>query len=84
MAYMAEFTYDLQHVAGADNVVVDCLARPLKELSLPRSTQVASVKLPSGLLATPADRDGSYGASTAAEAVVLAGPSGGKSWPGIS
>ena len=28
MAYVAEFTSDLRHVAGADNVVADCLSRP--------------------------------------------------------
>ena len=53
---------------------------------VPRSTQVACVKAPSGSLAAPVARDGSYGASTAAAAVVTAtqqgarGPSGGQSW----
>ena len=28
LAYVAEFTSDLHHVAGADNVVADCLSRP--------------------------------------------------------
>ena len=41
LAYVAEFTSDLCHVAGADNVVADCISRPPKELSLPRSTQAA-------------------------------------------
>jgi len=35
MAYVAEFMSDLRHVAGADNVVVDCLSRPPVGLSLP-------------------------------------------------
>ena len=82
MAYVAEFTSDLRHMAGADNVVVDCISRPPEELYLPRSTQVASLKAPSGSLAAPVARDGSSGASTAAAAVVPAtqrGPSGGQS-----
>ena len=47
LAYVAEFTSDLRHVAGADNVVADCLSRPPEELSLPRPTQVAGIKAPS-------------------------------------
>ena len=34
LACVAEFTSDLSHVAGADNVVADCLSRPPEELSL--------------------------------------------------
>ena len=78
LAYVAEFTSDLHHVAGADNVVADCLSRPSEELSLPRSTQVASVNVFSGSLATPADRDGSSRDSTAA--VVLATQQGPIRW----
>ena len=37
-AYVAEFTSELRHLAGVDNVVADCLSRPPEELSLPRST----------------------------------------------
>ena len=80
MAYVAEFTSDLRHVAGVDKVVADCLSRPPEELSLPRSTQVAGVKVPSGSLAAPEDRDGSSGASTAAAAVVLATQQGPIRW----
>ena len=80
MAYVAEFTSDLRHVAGADNVVADCLSRPPEELSLPRSTQVAGVKVPSGSLASPADRDGSSGASRAVAAVVPATQQGPIRW----
>ena len=68
---MAEYTSDISHVPGKENVVADCLSRPPEELSLPRSTHVASVK-PSGLLAAPVARDGSPGASTMA--VVTPGP----------
>ena len=35
LAYVAEFTSDLRHVAGADNIVADCLSRPPVELSPP-------------------------------------------------
>ena len=76
---MAEFTSDLRHMAGADNVVADCLSRPHEELSLSRSTQVAGIKVPSGLLATPETLDGSSEASTA-EAVVPATQQGPIRW----
>ena len=66
LAYVAEFTSDLRHVAGVDNVVAECLSRPPEELSLSRSTQVAGVKALSGLLAAPETRDGSSRDSTAA------------------
>ena len=51
--------------------MADCLSRPPEELSLPRSTHVASEKVPSGSLASVA-RDGSLGACTVA--VVTPGP----------
>ena len=44
---VAEFTSDLRHVAG----VADRLSRPPWKHSLPRSTQVVSVRGPAGLLA---------------------------------
>ena len=72
LSYVAEYTSDIRHVAGKENVVVDCLSRPLEELSLPRSTHVASVKVLSGSLATRVARDGSLGACTVA--VVTPGP----------
>ena len=72
LAYVAEFTSDLHREAGADNVVVNCHSKPPEELSLPRSTQVASLKALSGLLATPVTQDGSSGASTAVAAMVPA------------
>ena len=52
--------------------MADCLSRPPEELSLPRSTHVASVKVPSGSLAAPVAQDGSPGACTVA--VVTPGP----------
>ena len=52
--------------------MADCLSRPPEELSLPRSTHVARVKVPSRSLAAPVARDGSPGASTVA--VVTPGP----------
>ena len=72
LSYVAEYTSDIRHVAGKENVVADCLSRPPEELSLPRSTHVASVKVPSGSLAAPAARDGSPGACNVA--VVTPGP----------
>ena len=59
LAYVAEFTSDLPHLA-------DCLSRPPEELSLPRSTQGVGEKVPSKLLTAPVDQDGSSRASTAA------------------
>ena len=70
--YVAKYTSDIRHVAGKENVVTDSLSRPPEELFLPRSTHVASVKVPSGLLAAPVAWDRSPGASTVA--VVTPGP----------
>ena len=53
---MAEFTSDLRHVAGADNVVADCLSRPPVELSISRdgSTGASSaVAVAAGVMAAP-------------------------------
>ena len=72
LSYVAEYTSDIRHMAGKENVVANCLSRPPEELSLPSSTHVASVKVPSGLLAAPVARDGSPGACTVA--VVTPGP----------
>ena len=72
LSYVAEYTSDIRHVPGKENVVADCLSRPPEELSLPRSTHVASVKVPSGSLAVPVARDGSPGAYNVA--VVTPGP----------
>ena len=58
--------------SGTDANMIDCLSRPTEELSLPRSTQVAGVKVSSRSLAASADKDGSSGASTATAAVVPA------------
>ena len=68
-SYMVEYTSDIWHVAGKENMVADCLSRPTEVLSLPRSTKVAGIKVPSGSLATPVVWDGSPG-----EAVVTPGP----------
>ena len=80
LAYVAEFTSDLGNVAGGDNVLVNCLSRPPAELFLPRSTQVACVKAPTGSLAAPVAWDGSSGASTAVAAVVPATQQGPIRW----
>ena len=72
LSYVAEYTSDIRHVAGKENVVADCLSRPPEELSLPRSTHVASLKVPSGSLAAPVAQAGSPGACTVA--VVTPGP----------
>ena len=71
---MAEFTSNLRHEAGADNMVADCLSRPPEELSLSRSIQVTGVKVPSGSLAAPETQDGSTGASSAVAAAAAVVP----------
>ena len=50
LSYVAEYTSNIMHVAGKENVVADCLSRPPEELSLPMSTHLSSVKVPSGLV----------------------------------
>ena len=72
LSYVVEYTLDIRHVAGKENVVADCLFRPPEVLSLSRSTKVDGVKAPSGSLATPVAWDGSPGASTVV--VVTPGP----------
>ena len=62
LSYVAEYTSDIRHMAGKENVVADCLYRPPEELSLPRSTNVAA----------PVAQDGSPGACNVA--VVTPGP----------
>ena len=47
-------------------MVADCLSRPPEALSLHGSTHVASIKEPSGSLASPVQWDSSAGASTTA------------------
>ena len=64
LSYVAEYTSDIRHVAGKENVVANCLSRPPDVLSLPRSTKVASIKVPFGSLAPPVAWDGSPGASS--------------------
>ncbi len=44
-------------------MVADALSRPPRALSVPGSTTVAGVKVPSGSLATPKGSDGTAGAS---------------------
>ena len=66
---MVENTLGIRHVAGKENVVADCLFRPPDVLSLPRSTKVAGVKVPSGSLAALVARDGSPGVSSTVAAV---------------
>jgi len=69
ISYVSEFTTDIRHVAGKENVVADCLSRPPEPLSSHRSTHVASIKAPSGSLATPDVEDSSGGASTSVAVV---------------
>ena len=42
LSYVAEYTSDIRHVAGKENVLADCLSRSPEELSLPRSTHVTT------------------------------------------
>jgi len=63
LAFLAEFTSDVQHVRGEDNVVADLLSRPPEAVSEPESRKVASVKEPSGSLTTSLSSDGTAGAS---------------------
>ena len=60
---MAKYTSDIRHVAVKENVVANYLSKPPDVLSLPRSTKVADVKVPSGSSAASVARDGSQRAS---------------------
>jgi hypothetical protein len=56
LAYIAEFSSDIRHIKGTDNLVADALSRPSPSLPGPGSAAVkpASVKAPSGSLAATA------------------------------
>ena len=66
LSYVAEYTSDLRHVVGVENVVADCLSRPPTAISLGGSTKVADVNVPSGSLAATVARDRSAWGLTAA------------------
>ena len=63
LAYVAEYTSEIRHVSGVDNVVADALSRP-PAVSPLRSTIAAGVNEPSGSLAVPAVGDRNARAST--------------------
>ena len=46
LSYVAEFTSDIQHVPGAENVVADCLSRQFVLLPLPSSQAASSSSRP--------------------------------------
>ena len=50
LSYVAEFTSDIQHVPGAENVVADCLSRPSSSTPLPSSSS-RPLADPPGLIA---------------------------------
>jgi hypothetical protein len=45
LSYLAEFTADMRHVAGKDNVVADALSRPAPESTQATSTATASTRV---------------------------------------
>jgi cleavage and polyadenylation specificity factor subunit 1 len=47
LSYLAEFTADVRHVAGKDNVVADALSRPATEPTQATSTATASTQVSS-------------------------------------
>jgi len=51
LSFIAEYTADLRHVAGIDNVVADALSRPPKQVFPPSPAKPPGVKEPSGSLA---------------------------------
>ena len=46
LSYVAEFTSDIQHMPGAENVVADCLSRPSILFPLPSSQGASSSSRP--------------------------------------
>ena len=63
LAFIAEFTADIRHVPGADNIVADTLSRPPEAVPAAESTTIASVNEPSGSLADFLHAGGTAGAS---------------------
>ena len=61
---MAEFTNKIVHVPGRLNIVANLMSRPPQAIPAPGSTTDASVKVPSGSLATSQVAGGTAGAST--------------------
>ena len=64
LSYVAEFTNKIVHVPGRLNIVADLMSRPPQAVPAPGSTTAASVKVPSGLLATSQVAGGTARAST--------------------
>ena len=58
LSFVAEFTADIRHVPGKNNVVADLLSRPPVAISQAGPAMAASVKVPSGSLAASQPRDG--------------------------
>jgi hypothetical protein len=77
LAYVAEYTSDIRHIAGTSNVVADALSQPPVPL-LP-SPAAASVKAPSGSQAAARWEGKSNSSSSSAVASVVAhvSPGGG-------
>jgi RNase H-like domain found in reverse transcriptase len=50
LSYIAEFTSDVRHVAGVDNVVADALLRPAATIAM----QAAAIAAPAAAIAAPA------------------------------
>jgi transposase InsO family protein len=70
LAYVAEYTSDIRHIAGTSNVVADALSRPPVPTS--PSTAAACVKAPSGSQAAARREGKSNSSSSSAVASVVA------------
>ena len=76
LSYIAEFTADIVHVPGTQNMVADLMSRPPQAVPSPGPATVAGVKVPSGSLAASQVVGGTAGASLHLVAAVTAVDSG--------
>jgi len=59
LSYIAEYTSDIQHIAGEENIVADTLSRPTTVQQVPPTAAASCVKLPPGYRRPPADEEAS-------------------------
>ena len=72
LSYIAEFTADIVHVPGTQNMVADLMSRPPQAVPSPGPATAAGVKVPSGSLAASQVVGGTAGASLHLVAAVTA------------
>ena len=72
LSYIAEFTADIVHVPGTQNLVADLMSRPPQAVPVSGPATAAGVKVPSGSLAASQETGSTAGAPHHQAAAVTA------------